>query len=157
MKSPISAKRSISGSACSTSAILSPRSWPAVIALDRPVNSGWKPMPSSSSAATRPSTSTAPSEGVAARAIIFKSVLLPAPLAPKMPTAEPAEASKVTSRSTHLGSWEGMRNNHSLARAHWDGYRLKNLPTPCTLIAAIRVHPPAHLSGAETSRHPRAN
>jgi hypothetical protein len=38
-----------------------PASCPVMYAFSRPVNSGWKPIPSSSSAAMRPVTSTPPS------------------------------------------------------------------------------------------------
>ena len=78
-------------------------------------------MPNSSNAATRPSTATAPLVGAVAREMILSNVLLPAPLAPSMPTEVPDATSKLTSLSTHRFSCEGTRSNHSLARAHWEG------------------------------------
>ena len=58
----------------------SPRSWQLITAFSRPVNSGWKPTPSSSSPATRPLIATVPVSGVETPSTIFSSVLLPAPL-----------------------------------------------------------------------------
>ena len=54
--------------------------------FSRPVSSGWKPVPTSSSEPTRPTVSPRPDVGGVMRARIFSSVLLPAPLRPMMPT-----------------------------------------------------------------------
>ena len=51
--------------------------------------SGWKPAPTSSSAATRPLTSIVPLSGGRMRASILSIVDLPEPLRPKMPSASP--------------------------------------------------------------------
>ncbi|MCY1363922.1 hypothetical protein D9M69_507040 [compost metagenome] len=89
MASPISAKLSISGISASISSTCMPSNWPAMKVFCRPVKSGWKPMPSSSSAATRPCKWMSPQVGWVVPVIIFNSVLLPAPLTPTMPTASP--------------------------------------------------------------------
>ncbi len=65
--------------------------------FSRPVSSGWKPVPTSSSEPTRPSSVTCPSVGSVMRLRIFSSVLLPAPLRPMMPTTSPRLTSKQTS------------------------------------------------------------
>ena len=57
--------------------------------FSRPVSSGWKPVPTSSSEPTRPVTSAQPVVGSVIRERIFSSVLLPAPLWPIRPTTSP--------------------------------------------------------------------
>ncbi len=54
--------------------------------FSRPVSSGWKPVPTSSSEPTRPRTVTVPSVGSVTRERILSRVLLPAPLRPTMPS-----------------------------------------------------------------------
>ena len=67
--------------------------------FSRPVNSGWNPVPTSSSDPTRPFVTPRPVVGGVMRARIFSIVLLPAPLRPMMPTVSPARISKETSFS----------------------------------------------------------
>ena len=54
--------------------------------FSRPVRSGWKPVPTSSSVPTRPRSTMRPAVGLVIRAISFSSVLLPAPFGPIRPT-----------------------------------------------------------------------
>ena len=77
--------------------------------LSRPLSSGWKPAPSSSSAATRPCTVTRPRVGVSKRVASLSSVLLPEPLAPMTPSASPGATAKVTSRSAQNSSRQPRR------------------------------------------------
>ena len=82
-------------------------------------------MPSSSSAATRPSMKTEPVVGCVVPVMSFSSVLLPAPLMPMRPTASPGLTEKPTSRSTHFSLWRGRRGNtHSARRDQRVGYCL---------------------------------
>ena len=67
--------------------------------LSRPLNSGLKPAPSSSSAAIRPFTSSCPLVGVSVPQMICSSVDLPAPLRPMMPSVRPRATSNDTSSS----------------------------------------------------------
>ncbi len=67
--------------------------------FSRPVKSGWKPAPSSSSETTRPLVSTVPRSAGRIPAITVSSVLLPAPLAPTTPSAVPGTTSRSTSFS----------------------------------------------------------
>ena len=67
--------------------------------FSRPVNSGWKPMPSSSSEATLPRTVTAPAVGEVTPESSLSRVLLPAPFSPTIPRLSPWRSSKLTSRS----------------------------------------------------------
>ena len=76
--------------------------------FSRPVNSGLNPLPSSSSAATRPCTEMAPSVGNNVPVINCSSVDLPEPLRPTMPTVSPARMSKLTRRSAQ-NSWKYRR------------------------------------------------
>ena len=57
--------------------------------FSRPVSSPWNPVPTSSRLATRPRISMRPWVGSVMRLRIFRSVLLPAPLRPMMPTTSP--------------------------------------------------------------------
>ncbi len=63
----------------------------------RPVNSGLNPLPSSSSATTRPRVMDRPALGRSVFAMICSSVLLPLPLRPMMPTLWPARICRLTS------------------------------------------------------------
>ncbi len=92
----------------------------------RPVKSGWKPMPSSSSAATRPATRISPQVGWVVPAIIFSRVLLPAPLTPTMPTASPGSMVNSTSRRIQCRWWRrGLKGtSHSNNRLQRLGYCL---------------------------------
>ena len=67
--------------------------------FSRPVSSGWKPVPTSSSEATRPRSRAVPPVGSTIRLRIFSSVDLPAPLRPTMPTTSPRPTSNETSLS----------------------------------------------------------
>ena len=64
-----------------------------------PVNSGLNPAPSSSRAATRPSSHTLPCVGSSVPVMICRRVDLPEPFGPMMPVVVPASISKVTSLS----------------------------------------------------------
>ncbi len=76
-----------------------PSSEPFKYTFSRPVRSGWKPAPSSSSAATRPLTSTRPADGSTIRATSLRAVLFPVPFGPTSPTAVPGATSNETSSS----------------------------------------------------------
>ncbi len=76
--------------------------------FSRPVSSGWKPVPTSRSDATRPRISTRPSVGAVIRERIFNNVLLPAPFGPMMPTICPRSTSKDTCRNAQTGTF-GVR------------------------------------------------
>ena len=65
--------------------------------FSRPVSSGLKPEPSSSSAAMRPWVSTAPEVGGSTPAMICSNVLFPLPFRPMMPSASPRRSSKLMS------------------------------------------------------------
>ena len=95
----MSANCAIASKRSSISRSVNPRIAALRRTFSRPENSGLKPAPSSSSAATRPCTVTRPTVGVRVPAISCSSVLLPAPLRPTMPTFSPAPMSNVTSRS----------------------------------------------------------
>ena len=74
--------------------------------FSRPEISGWKPAPSSISAATRPRTSTVPAVGRVIPVTSLSSVLLPEPLRPITPTLDPrrtASDTASTARTTSLG------------------------------------------------------
>jgi hypothetical protein len=58
--------------------------------FSRPVSSGWKPVPTSSRAATRPRVRLVPLVGVVMRMSTLSIVLFPAPLRPTIPTASPS-------------------------------------------------------------------
>ena len=63
----------------------------------RPVNSGWKPEPSSRIEAILPLTGNAPAVGAVMPARILSSVLLPAPFSPMSASPSPRGREKVTS------------------------------------------------------------
>ncbi len=71
--------------------------------------SGWKPAPTSSSAATRPLTSIVPASGARMRASIFSIVDLPEPLRPKMPSAWPVGTSNEMSSTAVNSSYTPRR------------------------------------------------
>ncbi len=90
------------GNFLSTSRLDMPRMEPFKKMFSRPVSSGWKPAPTSSSEATRPRISTRPAVGSVMRERILSSVDLPAPLRPMMPMTSPGWTSKLTSRSAQI-------------------------------------------------------
>jgi len=63
--------------------------------LSRPLNSGLKPAPSSSKAATRPAHKTRPLVGLRIPVMIWRSVLLPEPFGPSMAKTSPFFDSQV--------------------------------------------------------------
>ena len=69
-----------------------------------PLNSGWKPAPSSSNADTRPSIFTDPFSGTRMPAITLSNVLLPEPFEPMTPNVEPVGTSKLMSLSAQNSS-----------------------------------------------------
>jgi hypothetical protein len=73
-----------------------PRMPPFKKTLSRPVSSGWKPVPTSSSDPTRPRIRATPAVGSVMRARILSIVVLPAPLRPTIPTTSPSSAVKLT-------------------------------------------------------------
>src|SRR4029453_4138382 len=74
--------------------------------FSRPVNSGWKPAPSSIRADTRPRTETWPVVGLRMPPRTLSSVDLPEPLEPTMPTIRPRPRSRLTSCSAQSSSPE---------------------------------------------------
>jgi len=94
-----SANDTISSITSRTRARDSPWIEPFKYTFSRPVKSGWKPAPSSSSDATRPPASTRPEVGVMIRDTIRSKVDLPEPLRPTRPTASPGSIVSETSRS----------------------------------------------------------
>ena len=77
-----------------------------------PVSSGWKPVPTSSSVATRPRSSMRPSVGSVIRASSLSSVLLPAPFGPIRPTTSPG----ATSSDDVAQRPERLRRRRAVAR-----------------------------------------
>ena len=69
--------------------------------FSRPVKSGWKPVPTSRRLDIRPRITARPEVGSVIRERIFKSVDLPAPFPPMIPTTSPVLISNDTSRSAH--------------------------------------------------------
>ena len=72
--------------------------------FSRPVSSGLKPAPSSSSDVTRPDVATDPPSGSSTPATSCSSVLLPHPFGPMTPTVVPASMRSDTSDSAHSAS-----------------------------------------------------
>ncbi len=116
-KSPSSAKSRTSGNRRRISAPESPRSAAFIRAFSRPVNSGWKPMPSSRIEATVPERSTLPEVARVVPATIFRSVDFPAPFSPMSPRARPRGSVKETSERAWNSRWRGRRNNSSRSLA----------------------------------------
>jgi hypothetical protein len=84
--------------------------------FSRPVISGWKPAPSSISAAMRPFTETFPCVGLRMPEMSFSSVDLPEPLRPMIPNASPRSTEKETFFSaTTEASAAGLRSRFSSA------------------------------------------
>ena len=81
------------------SSALMPRIAPFMNTFSRPVNSGLKPLPSSSSAPIRPDTATCPWVGDRVPQMVCSSVDLPEPFRPMMPTVSPRATENDTSRS----------------------------------------------------------
>ena len=119
MKSPISAKRSISARRASVSRRAKPISEAFMKTFSKPVNSGLKPAPSSSSAATRPATQTLPCVGSSVPVTICKSVDLPLPFGPTIPVVVPRAISKLTPRSAQNSrcNFQRPRVSDSLRRS----------------------------------------
>ena len=90
---------------------LKPRMLALSETFSRPVNSGLKPAPSSSSAAILPLTSTMPALGASVPQITCSKVDLPEPLRPTMPTVSP----RATVRSMPRSAWNS-RNQRALSR-----------------------------------------
>ena len=91
-----------------------PRIAPLRKMFSRPDNSGWKPVPTSSSDPTFPRTRLRPSVGSVIRERIFSRVLFPAPLRPTIPNVAPrARRGHVTQRP-HLAALVGRRTPRSL-------------------------------------------
>ena len=90
--------------------------------FSRPVSSGWKPVPTSSSAPIRPRSLASPSVGGVTFERIFSRVLLPAPLWPMIPNVSPRSTSKLTSRSAQ-NSRVGGRRPMVLIRSVMDSVR----------------------------------
>jgi hypothetical protein len=97
MKSPMPANAWMAGSRASVSSRDIPITTPYSSTFSRPVNSGLKPAPSSSSDETRPVTVTRPLVGHTIPAISCRSVLLPDPLLPTTPSVAPAGTRSETS------------------------------------------------------------
>ena len=95
----MSANAMISSNRASISWLFKPSTEAFMYTFSCPVNSGLKPEPSSSKAATRPLVWMLPLVGVSVPQIICKRVDLPLPLHPIMPTVSPFLTSKETSLS----------------------------------------------------------
>ena len=104
MKSSSSANATISSKRSRMYARFSPRIEPFRKTFSRPVKSGWKPAPSSSSVPIRPPTSTRPSVGLMIPAMIRSSVLLPEPFRPTSASEPPGSTWNETSRSAHTSA-----------------------------------------------------
>src|SRR5579862_3619439 len=89
-------------------ATISTRRMPRIVPLrkmfSRPVSSGWKPVPTSSSEPTRPRMTISPAVGSVMRESTFRSVLLPAPFAPMRPRTSPRRTRKLTSSRPQIRS-----------------------------------------------------
>ena len=109
MASPSSAKSTIESKRDSIWRRLSPRIEALRKMFSRPVYSGTKPAPSSSSPATLRRTMTRPASASRMRAISFSEVLLPAPLGPMIPNTSPGSTSKLTPRSAQWSSHSPKR------------------------------------------------
>jgi hypothetical protein len=105
MNSPMSAKAAISSKRAAVCSRVSPEIAALRNTFSRPVNCGLKPDPSSSSAVTRPFTSTEPSVAAWVPTMRCSSVDLPEPFLPTMPTVSPRRTSKDTSRRAQNGVW----------------------------------------------------
>ena len=92
-------KSTISSNFRSISFLCIPKIVPFRYTFSLPLNSGWKPVPTSRRLATRPRTLTSPDVGSVMRLIIFSNVLLPAPLRPITPSTSPSLMSNEISRS----------------------------------------------------------
>ena len=108
---PISANFSIWGNTRSISWREIPRISPFRKTFSRPLNSGLKPAPSSSSAAIRPLASTRPRVGSRIPQMICSSVLFPLPFGPTTPRTSPRSTLRFTSRSAQNsdGGWCGEK------------------------------------------------
>ncbi len=75
--------------------------------FSRPVKSGWNPAPSSSRDPTEPPTAILPLVGLKMPASSRRSVVLPEPFRPTMPSDCPGSISSETSRSAQIsaGRW----------------------------------------------------
>ena len=109
MKGPTSANSTISSNRRWISVRLMFRIAPLRKTFSRPVSSGWNPVPTSSSAPTRPRRRASPSVGGVIRERIFRSVLLPAPLCPMTPNISPGRTSNSMSRSAQNSCFLGRR------------------------------------------------
>jgi hypothetical protein len=122
MKSPSSLNSTIFGKRSAISSSLIPSTEQFRRTFSRPVNSGWKPAPSSRRDETRPSTRTVPAVGREMPVRSFRSVDLPAPFSPMMPTVLPRRTSRRTSRSAQNSVWSFRRGRKS-STARWIGFR----------------------------------
>src|SRR5215831_5745282 len=102
MSRSTSAKCTIASNCRSISCRVRPKSPAPRYTFSRPVNSGWKPAPSSISETTCPPTRTTPLVGHVTRETSLRSVVLPAPLRPMMPNPAPTGISSDTSRSAKM-------------------------------------------------------
>src|SRR5205809_393890 len=99
MNGPTPAKATMRSSLRAISRRRMPSTEPLRKMFSRPVSSGWKPEPTSMSAASRPRSVMVPPVGAVMRESSLRIVLLPAPLWPMMPSVSPRAASKLTSRT----------------------------------------------------------
>ena len=75
--------------------------------FSRPVRSGWKPAPTSSSPASRPRTRTRPVSGAITPATSLRSVDFPEPLRPSRATDSPWAISRSSGARATKSSWPG--------------------------------------------------
>src|SRR5436190_4877350 len=157
MKRSISAKATISSNFDLISARLIPRIPPFRKMFSRPVSSGWKPVPTSSSAPTWPFSSATPSVGAVTRERTFSSVVLPAPLRPTTPSTSPCSTSSDTSRSAQNAvsgsgrvSSRWPRRNGRVMPSHSTSVRR---PWSCSLVPILYCfdRPSIRMAGAVTT------
>src|SRR5688500_3785506 len=119
MKRSTSANSTISSNLSRISLRFIPRIAPLKKTFSRPVKSGWKPVPTSSSAPARPHTCASPEVGSVTPERIFRSVVFPAPLRPMIPSTSPRGTSKLTPPRAASSPCSGR----AVPRARWSAER----------------------------------
>ena len=139
MNFPTPANSTISSYLAPISDRLMPRIAPFKKMLSRPVSSGWKPVPTSSSDASRPLMSAYPAVGSVMRERIFSSVLLPAPLRPMMPSTWPCSSSNETSLRAQIVSTlpprtSARRRAPGCVTRSWTESRIELVRSTCEIL-----------------------
>src|SRR5690606_34843794 len=156
----MSANAAISSKRASICALENPSTEPFRYTFSRPVNSGLKPEPSSSRAASLPLTSTSPGVGESVPAMICRSVPLPLPLRPRMPTVSPLQTWRDTSRRAQnsLKYWRRPNDKNCSRRSRGCAYiskRFEALSTEITRSQDIGEPFPRFLEPCETQHGDR--